>query len=425
MQQFNLPSITLQNALPCVVRDLVLGHAPMLWGSPGIGKSSMFQQIANEAIYYTKGSEIKLTYYSNSKLESQGWEKNKGIKLVVEYLSQIAPEDLRGLTGINEVTKKTEAYYSERLPKEGDGPGIYLLDEISSAPPHIQVVAYQLLLDKKIGDHSLPSYWGVAAAGNDPSCGAVCEDISTALADRLSHFFIKQDARSWLDWANSVQDVVLNESINTPGIRPEILALIRTYPEFFDKYGTESNTGMVEPTPRSVVKASNLWHLYSENSSAEKNNVADFLNSCRGNLYGLFGKNGGEDFISKVQQISSRPDLDILLNPHVTVKQKTNLLKDINTSAGFWGLMYSLGNHISNISCTEEMFERKLYEISEIIVLIQKVLSTAKYNFPMAEAEVYLIGKFTSLGSNVICKIILEGSNDFLDKIFGDEDGED
>lgn len=424
MQEFNLPTISLKNALPCVIRDLILGHAPMLWGAPGIGKSSLFQKIADEAIYYTKGEEIKLTYYPKASLENQGWEKKKGIKLVVEYLSQIAPEDLRGLTGINELTKKTEAYYSERLPKEGDGPGIYLMDEISSVAPHIQVVAYQLLLEKKIGDHSIPSYWGVAAAGNDPSCGAVCEDISTAMADRMSHYFVKQDVNSWLEWANSVQHKVLNNAINTPGIRPEILALIRTYPEFFDKYGTEQNTGMVEPTPRSVVKVSTLWHLYAENCSPEQNNPADFLANCRGNLYGQFGKAGADDFMDKIQQISSRPDLELLLNPGVTVKQKTALIKEINTSAGFWGLIYSLGNYISGISTTDNTFKSKLYEVSEVIVLIQNVLSKGKYSFPMAEAEVYLINKFTSLGHSTICQILLEGSNSFLDKIFGSEDEE-
>jgi MoxR-like ATPase len=44
--------------------------------------------------------------------------------------------------------------------------GILFLDEITSAPPTVSAAAYQLILDRRLGDYVVPEGWVIFAAGN-------------------------------------------------------------------------------------------------------------------------------------------------------------------------------------------------------------------------------------------------------------------
>lgn len=81
----------------------------MIWGAPGIGKSSIVAQIAQE----------------------------HDIEFVDVRLSQLAPTDLRGLPVAEDGISKW--YPSEFLPRTGKG--ILFLDELNMAPPAMQGVA--------------------------------------------------------------------------------------------------------------------------------------------------------------------------------------------------------------------------------------------------------------------------------------------
>ncbi|VVM24065.1 conserved hypothetical protein [uncultured Gammaproteobacteria bacterium] len=53
------------------------------------------------------------------------------------------------------------------LPDENDTATRYLfLDEITSAPPTVSAAAYQLILDRRLGDYVVPEGWVIFAAGN-------------------------------------------------------------------------------------------------------------------------------------------------------------------------------------------------------------------------------------------------------------------
>ena len=69
------------------------------------------------------------------------------------------------------------------LPKKGKG--ILFLDEMNSAPQSVQAAAYQLILNRKIGDYELPVGWAVIAAGNRASDRSVVHAQPAALANRF------------------------------------------------------------------------------------------------------------------------------------------------------------------------------------------------------------------------------------------------
>ncbi|MGB2058769.1 MAG: ATP-binding protein [Alcanivorax sp.] len=128
----------------------------MIWGPPGIGKSSLVQQIA------------------------QAHE----LDFVDVRLSQLAPTDLRGLP----VPENGITYWAppEFLPRKGSG--ILFMDEINMAPPAMQGVAQQLILDRRVGNYQLPENWFIWAAGNRKVDRASVFDMPAPLANRFMHF---------------------------------------------------------------------------------------------------------------------------------------------------------------------------------------------------------------------------------------------
>lgn len=154
----------LQSFLDRVVRDGVRWSV-MLWGPPGIGKSSIVAQVA----------------------------RAHGIALIDLRLSQLAPTDLRGLpVPVDGVTRWAPP---EFLPR--DGAGVLFLDEINLAPPALQGVAQQLVLDRRVGSYTVPDAWFVWAAGNRKEDHASVFDMPRPLSNRFMHLDVGVDLESF------------------------------------------------------------------------------------------------------------------------------------------------------------------------------------------------------------------------------------
>lgn len=152
---------------------------PIMCGSPGIGKSQLYQQVAD---------------FFN-------------LLLIDIRLGQCDVTDLNGFPTI--VGKKASYVPMDTFPIEGDAiPAGYsgwliLFDEITSAVPALQAAAYKVLLDRKIGQHKLHKNVAVCAAGNLETDNAVVEPMSTALQSRMVHLELVVDFKEWIDWANT------------------------------------------------------------------------------------------------------------------------------------------------------------------------------------------------------------------------------
>lgn len=141
----------------------------MIWGAPGIGKSSIVAQTAQEY----------------------------NIDFVDVRLSQLAPTDLRGLPVAEDGISKW--YPPEFLPR--DGKGILFLDELNMAPPALQGVAQQLILDRQVGSYVVPDRWFVWAAGNRKEDRAAVFDMPAPLANRFLHLQVEADFDSFKAYA--------------------------------------------------------------------------------------------------------------------------------------------------------------------------------------------------------------------------------
>ena len=202
----------------------------MLWGAPGVGKSQGVKQIAKEI------------------------EQKTGKKVVVTDVRLLLfnPVDLRGIPTAN--AERTLAVWLKpqifQMDESEDVVNILFLDEISAAPPSVQAAAYQITLDRVIGEHRLPDNCIVIAAGNRVSDKSVAYNMPKALANRLLHLDVCVNSEAWLSWATA-------NGIN--GIVTGFLAYRPSALTGSDAYGSDGTNAF--PTPRSWEMVSNILNV--------------------------------------------------------------------------------------------------------------------------------------------------------------------
>ena len=158
------------------VSHLVQQKVPLfLWGPPGIGKSSIVRQIAEE----------------------------KEIGFIDLRLSLLDPTDLRGIPFFDQQAHKAVWAPPAFLPDGSEPEGILFLDELNTAAPMVQASAYQLILDRKIGEYELPEGWAIVAAGNRESDRGVVYRMPAPLANRFVHLEMESDPAQWRRWATA------------------------------------------------------------------------------------------------------------------------------------------------------------------------------------------------------------------------------
>ena len=184
----------------------------MLWGPPGIGKSSIVLDVA----------------------------KQSDLELVDLRLSQLAPTDLRGLPVAEDGLSRW--FPPEFLPHKGKG--ILFLDEINMAPPTMQGIAQQLILDRRVGSYRVPEGWFIWAAGNRKSDRAAVFEMPSALANRFIHLDLVPDFESFKAWGLR------------SGLSEQVLAFLAFRPSLMHQIDAQRPAW---PSPRSWLMANQLW----------------------------------------------------------------------------------------------------------------------------------------------------------------------
>jgi hypothetical protein len=78
---------------------------------------------------------------------------------------------------------------------------VLFLDELNSAAPAVQASAYQLTLNRRIGEYCLPDNVVIIAAGNRDGDRGVTYRMPTPLANRFFHIEVAADFDTWHKWA--------------------------------------------------------------------------------------------------------------------------------------------------------------------------------------------------------------------------------
>jgi hypothetical protein len=161
-------------------RALKARLVPYVKGSPGLGKSAMAGEIANE------------------------WN----LELIDIRLSATEPSDQTGLPGYTENGKATYKPFdlwpleNDPLPEQKKG-WLILLDELPSAPLAVIASAYKMVLDKAVGQKNLHERVMIMCAGNLESDNAIVNDIGTAMNSRLIHLTLHVDPQDTVKYMAS------------------------------------------------------------------------------------------------------------------------------------------------------------------------------------------------------------------------------
>ena len=247
------------------LKNLVQIRQPVfVWGAPGVGKSQVVAQVAQE----------------------------EGLSLIDVRAVLLDPVDLRGLPRIDDDGRACWCP-PEFLPREGCG--VLFLDELNAAPPLVQAACYQLVLDRCVGEYRLPEGWSVVAAGNRETDRAVTHRMPSALANRFVHLEFSVDVEEWLTWAQN------------SGVSQAVIAFIRFRPNLLHAFDPQKDDKAF-PTPRS-------WEF-----------VSRIMNHLRGGfpalelIAGVIGEGAAAEFCGFLRIYRNLPDPDTLLDDPETAE---------------------------------------------------------------------------------------------------------
>lgn len=231
----------------------------MVWGPPGVGKSSGIHQSADE----------------------------QSIDFIDLRLGLLESIDLRGLP----VTKGDAVKWvlPSFLPRKGKG--IVFLDEFVQASPSIMSAASQLILDRRVGEYVLPDGWVVWAAGNRKSDRASTNSMPTHIANRFVHLYIEVSFEEWVAWAL------------THDIDIRVIAYLKWRPAMLHQFDPQQK-GEAFQTPRSWEFASNMLKQGLDDSV-----LLDVMN-------GTVGIGASAEFVGFLKVFDKMPSFDaIVLDP--------------------------------------------------------------------------------------------------------------
>jgi hypothetical protein len=160
-------------AVAAIKTALKVKRPIMLHGAPGIGKSDIIHQIGADT--NRPVIDIRLALYD--------------------------PSDLKGFPYFDPESKSMKWAPSSELPRDEFSNAIIFLDELVSAAPSVQAAAYQLILNRRVGEYVLPDNVDIVAAGNRVSDRGVVYKMPAPLSNRFIHLELKVNVDEWIDWA--------------------------------------------------------------------------------------------------------------------------------------------------------------------------------------------------------------------------------
>ncbi len=209
-----------------------------LVGAPGIGKTAIMEQIAQEL-------GIPLVSYSMTHHTRQS---ALGLPFIKEKVYN--GETFR----VSEYTmSEIIAAVYDRMANSGVEEGILFLDEINCVSETLAPAMLQFLQYKVFGQHKVPEGWIVVTAGNPPEYNNSVREFDMVTWDRLKRIDVEADYDAWRKWA-------LNNKVH-----PAVSSYLEIRKgDFYQVESTVDGKSFV--TPRGWVDLSDMIHLYEQHS---------------------------------------------------------------------------------------------------------------------------------------------------------------
>lgn len=295
-------SVNLKTAKELVKDTFAANGVAMLHSSPGVGKSAIIKQIADEY----------------------------NLQLIDERLSTADPTDLKGFPTLSDgiaefVPMNTFPLDTWSVPKGKNG-WILFLDEFNSAPPAVQTAAYKIVLDRMIGLHNLHPNCFIVCAGNLATDKAIVNRVGTAMQSRLHHIEIHVEPDVFLDYAREKD------------FDPRIVSYLEFRPENIHQFNPD-HSDKTFACPRTWEFTNNLLKLKREGWQ-------DLDISKLPLLAGTIGEGIAREFYGFCRSYADLPAYDDIVKDPTQVK--------INPSAD---MQYAIAGYVGSSAKKEHLSE--------------------------------------------------------------------
>ncbi len=265
----NMFPITAAQAPKQIERILKVGLVPILLSAPGVGKSSVCHQIA----------------------------KQRDLQLIDVRLSQVDAPEMNGYPDLQGDVARYVAFdifptVDTPLPPGKKG-WLLFLDELTSAPRHVVAAAYNLILDRMVGQKALHPKCFIVTAGNRKEDRAIVNEMGSAMQSRIVHLELQTDLKAWMDWAVPA------------GIDHRVIGFLQFQPPHLNQFKPE-NVG-------STFACERTWEFVSKISDKlSDQELEEYIPS----IAGAVGSGPATDYMNFVRIFKNLPSIaSILADP--------------------------------------------------------------------------------------------------------------
>ncbi len=208
----------------------------LLLGAPGIGKTQIVEQVAEEAgvalVAYT------ITHHTR--------QSAIGLPFIQEKLYG---EDRHHVTEYTMSEIVASVY--EKMQETGLKEGILFLDEINCVSETLAPAMLQFLQCKTFGNHRIPEGWLIVAAGNPPEYNKSVREFDVVTLDRVKRMDIQPEFDCWKEYAYR------------QGVHQSVISYLTARTGYFYKMENTVD-GRFFATPRGWCDLSELLTVYEK-----------------------------------------------------------------------------------------------------------------------------------------------------------------
>ncbi len=313
-----------------------------LYGPPGIGKTAVMEQIAEEM-------EIGLVSYSMTHHTRQS---AIGLPFITKKVFDGKEYDVSEYT-MSEILASVYEY----IEKSGKKEGILFLDEINCVSETLSPSMLRFLQYKTFGSHAVPDGWVVVTAGNPPEFNKSVREYDIATLDRIKKIDVEANYDVWREYA-------VNKNVH-----PAIIAYLDV---------KKSDFYIIENTPKgkNFVTARGWEDLSRMMSVFENKNIDIDISLIEQYIQSQTVAEDFSDYYETYKNLTAKFSTEDIVTGNWSEELSSELRNSaVSEKLGFINI---LSGEMSNVSKVAVNFNKTAKKVAELLKENQVVSKTPK-----------------------------------------------